>query len=303
MPDSLNRPWRMLLPLGVIVLLALLWTIYWFIASGIAKERFAEERAGAAIRGITLICATESWGGYPFRFEFSCSSPVLSLENHAEFRSSALLLTALAYAPWQIVALVDGPSSFSGKAVFPTRVDHQRAVASLTFDSGRPPRLSADVMALSVEGQGTAAQVMLHTRPSTSGGIDVAVSVKNMNFQPPGNPPLVITQGDLLATLTTDRSLNVERVSLRQETVQYWGSGAIALDAQNRPVGKLDTATNDLDGLLKILGPHLQLTADQQAGLRSMLGLLGNEAKAPLIARDGALYLGPFKLTGIHPLY
>ena len=36
---------------------------------------------------------------------------------------------------------------------------------------------------------------------------------------------------------------------------------------------------------------------------RAMLGLLGNEAKVPVIARDGALYLGPFKVTDLPPLY
>ena len=34
-----------------------------------------------------------------------------------------------------------------------------------------------------------------------------------------------------------------------------------------------------------------------------MLGLLGNEAKAPLIAQDGVLYLGPFKVAELQPLY
>jgi hypothetical protein len=34
-----------------------------------------------------------------------------------------------------------------------------------------------------------------------------------------------------------------------------------------------------------------------------MISLLGNEAKVPVIARDGTLYLGPFKVTDIQPLY
>ena len=85
--------------------------------------------------------------------------------------------------------------------------------------------------------------------------------------------------------------------------MNYSGSGSVGLDNVNRLSGKLDTQTNDLDGLLTILSPHLQLTEDKKAGLRAMLGLLGNEARAPLIAKDGILYLGPFKLTELQPLY
>ncbi len=303
MPNSAARSWRMFLPLAAVLLLALLWTVYWFIAAGIAKTRLAEERTKLAAQGVTLACATEDWGGYPFHFEFTCGSPALRLHGQAEIKSSELLLAALAYAPWQIVALLDGPSTFEASGVPSRTADHQRAIAALTFDRDWKLNVSADVPALAIQDLGTAARVMLHTRPSGAGGIDIAISAKDVLFQPPDGPPFSISEGELLGTLSSNSSLTVERLSLQQNEIRYWGTGTLELDAAHRPTGRLDTQTNDLNGLLSLLDPHLQLTDEQKAALRSMLGLLGSEAKAPLIARDGILYLGPFKLAELTPLY
>jgi hypothetical protein len=293
----------MFLPLAAILLLALLWTLYWFIAQGMVKTWYADERAHLAAQGLTLACAEEDWGGFPFHFEFTCNSPAVSLNDRAEVRSSKLLLAALAYAPWQVVALLDGPSSIIAAGEAPVDIAHQRAVAAVTFDSDSNPRMSAEIPALSIPGLGTAAKLMLHSRPATAGGTDVAVSVTDGNYQPEGKPPLPISRGDLLGSLEPASALKVENVTLQTGSVRYWGSGTVGLDAAHRISGRLETETNDLDGLLKLLGPHLQMSDQQAAGLRSMLGLLGNEAKAPLIAQNGALYLGPFKIADFPPLY
>lgn len=303
MPNSATRSWSMLLPLAAVLLITLLWTAYWFIASDIAKTHFTEERSKIAAHGVTLTCSSETWGGYPFHFEFTCTSPVLQVENRAEIASSELLLAALAYAPWQIVALLDGPSTFAGRHAHPNTVNHQRAIAAFTFDHDRELSVSAEIPALAVPGFGTAAQMMLHTRPSAAGGTDIAFSARDAMFQPPGMAPLSISQGELLATVSPEKSLNIERLSLQQQELRYWGSGTLSLDSARRPSGRLDTQTNDLDGLLRLLEPHLQLSDEKRAGLRSVLALLGNEATVPLIAREGTLYLGPFRLTELKPLY
>jgi hypothetical protein len=293
----------MFLPLAAVLLLAALWTIYWFVAGGLVKARFAEERTRLAAQGLTLACAEESWGGFPFHFEFTCSTPVASLDGGGEIRSSRLLLAALAYAPWQVVALLDGPSTFSAPGAPPIQAEHQRAIAAVTFEGDGKARMSADIPALSIPGIGTAAKVMLHSRPAAAGGTDVAVSVTEGNYQPAGKPPLQISQGDFMGSLAPGAVLKVENVTLQNGNVRYWGTGTVGLDAGRRISGRLETETNDLDGLLKILEPHLQMSDQQATGLRSILGLLGNEAKAPLIAQDGVLYIGPFKLADLPPLH
>ena len=303
MQSSKSRLWRMFLPLTAVLLLALLWTIYWMAASGVAQGQFALEKSRLAARGLTLECNREIWGGYPFHFEFTCKSPVIGLGDRVTVKPSGLLFTALAYAPWQIVILVDGPTTVTEIGVRTETAEHQRAIAAITFDGDKNFRLSAEVPALSVSGHGAAARVMIHARPSREGVMDVAVSVEDVNILLQEMPSLSIADGELLATLLPDRSFRIERISLQQGTVRYWGTGNLSLDGLNRPAGKLDTQTNDLDGLLSLINPYLQLTEEEKAGFGAVMGLLGKEAKAPLIARDGVLYIGPFRLTKLNPLY
>lgn len=303
MPNAPRKPWTMFLPLAAMLLLALLWSIYWFVASGIAKERVAGERARLAARGLSLVCTEERWGGYPFHFEFTCTSPVLTLRDEAEVRSGSALLMAQAYRPWQVVALIDGPTTVSARGMAPARAEHQRIIAAVTLERDGRLRASADIPALAVDGYGNAARLMLHGRPADGGATDIAVEATDVTWQQPERPPLHIDKGELLGTLSRDMAVKVDRIALQQGELRYWGAGNLSLGADRRISGRLDTETNDVNALLGLLEPHLRLSEKQRAGLRAMLGLLGSEAKAPIIARDGVLYVGPFKVADLPPLY
>ena len=293
----------MFLPLAIVLLLAVLWSGYWFVASGIAKDRLAAERAKLAAQGLTLACTEEGWGGYPFHFEFSCSSPVVTAAGQAELRSQRLLLVALAYAPWQVAALIDGPTTVTAAGAMPTEITHQRALAAVTFDKAWQPWFSLEVPALSVGTLGTAEKLTIFTRPAAAGGTDVAVDATRVSYTPEGKPPVGIDSGSLRGTLQNGQSFKVDKVELTQGTLRYWGSGLLALDPQHRLSGQLDTETNDSKALLAIAGPQLGLPEGKLGNLRTVLGLLGNGAKVPIIARDGALFVGPFQVAELKPLY
>lgn len=303
MPNDQPRPWRMFLPLGIVLVLALLWTVYWFAASGIAKERLLQERQALEERGISLACTQESWGGYPFHFEFSCSSPALTYAGQAELKSARLLLVALAYAPWQVAALLDGPTTLTATGIPPTEIRHQRALGAVTFGKGWQPSFSGELPAASVTGLGTAQRLSLFTRPSASGGTDVALEGVRLVYAPDGKPPVSIASGSLLGTLQAGTTFKIDSFELDDGGLRYWGSGSLSLDDRHRIVGQVDTETNDAKALLKIAAPQLGLDDGKLANLNTMLGLLGNGAKAPIIARDGALYLGPFRISELKPLY
>lgn len=303
MPNTIARSWKMVVPLGVVLLLALVWSIYWFVAMGYAKQRVMDERDRLVAEGVSLACGTEAWGGFPFHFEFSCTAPVIAFKGNAELQSANLLLVALAYAPWQVAALIDGPSRLSLKANSPQEATHQRILAVATYDGDGKLRLSAEIPALSVPGIGTVEKLMAHSRPSLAGGHDVALSVTKLTYQPSGKAPANIDQGDFLGTLLPDRSLKVDRAEIQQGPLRYWGSGTLSLDADHRLAGRIDTETNDPNHLLDMVRPHLQLSDQQVSGLRVMLGLLGSEAKAPIIAKDGILYIGPLAVAELNPLY
>jgi hypothetical protein len=293
----------MFLPLALVLLLALIWTVYWFMASSIAKDRLAQERARMSAQGLQLSCTSEGWGGYPFHFEFSCSSPVLTYAGKAELRAADLLLVALAYAPWQVAALITGPTTISGPGLVPTEVRHQRALAAVTFGKSWQPSFSAELPAVAITGVGSADKLTVFTRPAAEGGTDVAVEATGMTYAPDGKPPVSMDSGNLLGTLQNDQAFRLDKFELSQGPLRYWGTGKLSLDGQHRIAGQIDTETNDIQKLLATAGPYLGLTDSKLANLRTMLGLLGNGAKAPVIAKDGVLYLGPFQVTELKPLY
>lgn len=293
----------MFLPLAIVLFLAVLWTGYWFVASSIAKDRLAAERAKLAMEGITLACAQEGWGGYPFHFEFSCSSPAVTKMGGIEIRSANLLLVALAYAPWQVAALIDGPTILSAPGLQQTTITHERALAALTYGKAWKPSLSAEIPAIAYGNLAKAGKLMLFTRPAVSGDTEVAIEGSEISYTPQGKPPVSIDGGSLQGTILKDRGLKIEMADLRQGALRYWGSGTLTLDPQHRVAGQVNTETNDIQKLLSIAGPQLGLSDGKLANLRTVLSLLGNGAKAPIIAKDGLLYLGPFEVAELKPLY
>lgn len=303
MPNSTPRPWRMFLPLAIVLLLAGLWSVYWFIASGIAEDRLASERQRLAAQGVTLACIEERWGGYPFRFEFSCTSPWITYAGKAEARSTKLLMVALAYAPWQVAALLDGPTNLSAPGLMPTEITHEKALAAVTLDTSWQPSLSVEVPTVSSDALGKAEKLMLFTRPSASGGIDLALEGSGISYLPEGKPPVMLDSARMRGTLTPDRVFRLDSFELSQGELRYWGSGSLALDADRRISGQIDTETNDLQALLAVAGPQLGISDGKLANLRTMLGLLGEGAKASIIAKDGTLYVGPFQVAELTPLY
>lgn len=303
MPNAAPRPWRMFLPLAIVLLLALLWCTYWFIALYTATQRFAATRGDLASQGLTLRCTEEGWGGFPFHFEFSCTAPVLDWDGLVEMRSSKLLMVALAYAPWQIAALLDGPSTLTRPGLAPLEIKHQRALAAITFGETPQPSFSAEIPAVAVSSFGAADKLMAFTRPAAGGGTDVALEARNASVQLTDKPLVHIDSGTVRGTLHPDQSLTIDKLELQQKELRFWGSGKLTLDAQHRLAGQIDTETNDIQALLGIAGPQFGISASKLANLRTMLGLLGNAAKIPVIAKDGVLYLGPFQAAELKPLY
>lgn len=303
MPSTAPHPWRMFLPLAIVLVLALFWTAYWFAASGIARDRLAEERIRWASKGLAITCTQDDWGGYPFHFEFSCTSPMITLADRAELRSADLLLVALAYAPWQVAALIDGPTTLLAAGISPFEITHQRALAAATFDGDWQPSLSVDVPALSVPGLGQAEKMMLFTRPAAANGMDISLRGQNVIYRREGKPEVTINDVSFLGTLLADQSLRVDKIELQHGQLRYWGSGALSLDPQHRIAGQIETETNDMQALLALVGPQLGLSESNLANIQTMLSLMGKGTKVPIIAKDGALYVGPLKVSELAPLY
>lgn len=303
MPETPRRPWRIMLPLFVMIALGIIWSIYWYVASSIVQQRVALERAKLADRGLALDCTQESWVGYPFRFEFACTSPVVRFGTRLEARSGNLIAVALAYYPWQVAFLIDGPSTLTGNSGVPHTATHQRVLASVTIGQGNRPSLSVDVLKLAVQNIGTLDRLRLDSRPAAGITWEVSSTLETLNYEPTGRPALQLDHASLRGFLSMERELKIDHFDASRASVKLWGQGELSLDGNRRPAGKLSTETNDLDGVLKIAEPYLKLTEQQKSGLRAILGLIGSSMKADIIAQDGQLFVGPFKVANLRALY
>ena len=250
-----------------------------------------------------LACASESWGGYPFRFEFDCSSPVVSLASGLQVNSGNVLVVALAYNPSHLIALIDGPTAIDGLRGERRQFTHGRITASLRVQGGGEATASVELPGFSAEGVGSWNLIVAHARTAPEASIDIAMTANGLHIDTEADEDLVIDEGVLTGRIDATRVLDIEKVDLRRNQTSYSGKGTIGLDASRRLDGKLSTETNDLMGLLDILEPHLKMTDQERANLRMLMGLLGQTAKFDLAARDGALFVGPLKVTDLLPLY
>jgi hypothetical protein len=298
-----KRPWRMLAPLTIVLALFGLWSGYWFFAQAAAKSYAETYREKLANKGVSLKCNKEGWGGYPFRFEFTCSEPVLQLPGGRMANSTNLLILAQAYNPSHLIALVDGPSRVQlspGKTIDFT---HDRAAGSVILGGDGFRRLSVDISNLNATNLFSMKYVQLHTRSGKNNGYDIAINIEAAQLIDPGRPPIDIDQAQLLATLETPEKIQVQSVNLQRGTIELSGSGPLSIDPEHRLSGQIAAQTNNLSGLMSLADPHIDLTDQERTSLKAVLGLLGNDAKINLTAQNGEFSIGPVKIGELPPLY
>ncbi|NJM29547.1 MAG: DUF2125 domain-containing protein [Rhizobiales bacterium] len=318
MTGSPSKPWKIFLPLGAVLLLAALWSIYWFAASSFARGTFDQERARLSAQGVKFTCGDESWGGFPFRFEWSCDS--LSIDapsGHAE--STRLRAVTLAYNPTHVLIFLDGPTSASAAgASFAANVPGQ-IVASLESLAGNNPRFSVDIPAASAGELGKASRILLHGRIE-EGKIEFAAEAQSVSVNLAGHSPidsldiafLASTPGDLatFGHLPSDlqegrAKVTIEQLRLKSGTMNASGNGTFGLDANRRIAGSFSAETDDIDRLLAVLASIIPMKDSDRAMIRNMLA--GPEtpapAKATFTAKDGALYWGAIPVGLLEPVY
>jgi len=303
MVNSTARPWKTLLPLIAVLSLLAAWSCYWFIALTVVKVAVANERLRLAEQGFALACSDETWGGYPFRFEFACSHPRATVEGDEKMSSAELSAVALAYNPWHVILLLDGPTNLRRADGRTTKLTHSRIAGSIKLEDNRIASASFEIPGASAAGLFTVRGILFHWRQQAKRPLDIALSFDNLALRTTSDEDLAIGHGELIGNIAADRRLNVENLELSSGTVRYWGAGHVEVDEAGRISGQLSTETNNLNGLLDIIEPVLLMSDQQEANFRLALGLLGQNAKADVLARDGKLFIGPFKVADLVPLY
>src|SRR5262245_9973661 len=157
MPSSPVRRRRLglFLPFAALALIALAWTVFWFVAANRADAIITAWLDQEAARGRIYRCASRQNGGYPFRIEMRCTEPSLELANAQPvriLRARELRGVAQVYDPGLIIAEIAGPLAVSeaGQAVI-WRADWRLAQTSLRGVGGTPERLSVVVEDVKVD--------------------------------------------------------------------------------------------------------------------------------------------------------
>jgi len=309
----------MFAPLAAVLLLLAGWSAYWLIAETTARRMAETRRAELAATGIRLTCASESWGGYPFRFEYVCDRPVLTSDSPSgpvAIKPARIYVIAQAYNPWHLVALIDGPSHIDSPRTGPLYFTHDRGTASLMIGDPDQPRLSAEFRRLEVEGRVAADTFLLHARLRSPDLIDIVANATGLDLVIPDKPALHLDRAAieltaplrLLAAPGQGRTADITNLILHAGTTELTGKGQVGLDDQSRPEGRIATETNDIDALLQTIGTYFPMTDQQRQTIKMLLGLLGNRAgekraKADFTAKNGELYWGPLKIADLAPYF
>lgn len=120
MQDVANPPrrrarWLLFVMPGVLGLLAIGWTVFWFYASSQVGAQFDRWRTREAQSGRVYDCGQLAVGGYPFRFEVRCRDASVDLisqtanRRFGKARLAEILAVAQIYNPRLMIAEFDGP--------------------------------------------------------------------------------------------------------------------------------------------------------------------------------------------------
>jgi hypothetical protein len=131
------------------------------------------------------------------------------------------------------------------------------------------------------------------------------VAVGDAAFEVAAPPTLIASPDPLRAAIATNERLAITHFEIRQGALVLSANGEVGLDPQGRPAGKISTQASDVNLLFERIKSVLHLDEPKIAPLRAILGLLQGgkpSITADLVARDGALFWGPIKLTDLQPL-
>ena len=112
-----RRLWPVFVMPGLVVVLAIGWSVFWYVASSEIGRQFDGWQAREARAGRVYKCGDLSVGGYPFRFEVSCANASANLAAQTasqapiEGRVARILAVAQVYNPKLLIAEFTSPAT------------------------------------------------------------------------------------------------------------------------------------------------------------------------------------------------
>jgi hypothetical protein len=288
-PEKRRRPWLIALPLAIFVLLALLWTGFWFFAAHQAEVEIARWRDHEAQQGRVFACGRQDIDGYPFRIEVRCSDPSVQLRSWqppTAFAAKGAKAEVQVYDPTLAIAEATGPLGIGEPDRPPTLVaDWSLAQASFRGRPAAPDRLSVvlDNARLGQTESGAirplanAQHVELHGR--MAGGTPTANPVIELGLRLTGGTAQLLpvlgqpTDGVMAATVYGLKDLTpkpwrtqlrelaqaggrieITQARLTQGDMAATGTGTLTVTPSGRLDGQIRLTVAGLDRMIALLG-------------------------------------------------
>jgi hypothetical protein len=285
-----RRSWMVAMPLAVVIVLALLWTGYWFYASTKTQRTIEAWRAREASLGDVYACGSLEIGGYPFRIEVRCRQPSAELRSNQSplaVKAEDLIVVSQVYDPTHLIVEMTGPLTASPLTASPVGsppawvANWALAQASIRGLPSSPQRVSSVFDKLEVR-RGTnvviaADHLELHDRivsgsPEQNPLIEVVLRLGAVSA--PALHPLAVqpVSGEISGVISGLKAfspqpwaaqlrdlqasgghIEITQARLQQADSTAVGDGALTLTPRGRLDGQLRLTIVGLDRLLSVI--------------------------------------------------
>jgi hypothetical protein len=324
---------RVLILGSVLVAVAVLWSVFWFIAAAYAERAFLKVVDDGIEQGFALDCVNRRIEGYPFRIVLRCGDGTSLAMPDGTVTLSSLTAVALIYNPRHVIAEFGAPAVISDAPFAETRLEWTLAHASVVLDGSEVGRVALSIEEPRVASFGLPpvsaklAELHLRSDPRTSDSVDVALRLDGVDAMA-GQPPVDVqaiavlhhaqaliaaAQGGpmMIAALGEGVPLELSRLSLAAGDAAVSAAGDITV----RPDGALDGAVNVAVTTGEGRLPYLDgvLSPKEAETLRNVLQAVlnfgkqteidGKPARAfPLSISAGRVSAGLFPIGRIPPI-
>jgi hypothetical protein len=337
---ALSTRLGLIIPFGIAFLLIGLHGIYWVIVSSQIDTRAHDWIAVQEQAGYSAGYDNLSVGGYPFRFTLRADNPILTAPgNEGGWTATINRLEASAQFynlnHWILTfgtdAMLDMPSQAGETERY--RLTNETARFSVVLSNGQTSRIGAELNQLAIEALSGQSPLVQSIGSGRLNGFVTDQDVFRLRFQiedaginPDRIPQSVIdefgttadfvrvqsnfTQWSALATAQpwtwreADGQLNVEMAQLVWGAADLQGSGAIGLDRELLPEGRLSLVVTDPNTLISALVDSELVYSEQGEALR-LFALMAPRRESgialPFRLQDGGLFLGPARLGAFAP--
>lgn len=337
---SRRRPWRMAIPLVVLVVAALGWTGVWFYAASRAQGEIESWIAREAQQGRNWSCADRRFGGFPFRFELICEQPSVVFAGPDGWTAGAARAHAVAqvWNPRHVISEFQAPGTLVETATG-RKLEASWSLlqtSAVGGGGGRVERASLSVDNYTLTEGGSplfaARHGEVHARhtPGTDGlTLDIAAGVLGATGPDGASLAGAPLDGELEATVT---GVPPFRSMPAEERLRAWqadggrlklllakltagpsvlvASGDLGLDTEGRLQGEAVLRVAGAEALMKGLAQG-NLLPPILGGLGSVVGMAGTPAEIDgrkassftVRLRDGRAFLGPLPVGRVSPVW